>query len=554
MSTEDGLSAIKQGLEHGRRWIPLETSNRERIQREICGLANNGGGVLVIGARSKDVLPGVWLRDGSPAEALARIAASLVPAPDLDIEVVPVGSRHVIRVDVPAARDEQCRTASGVVYRRDGSELKPIKVVPPPQEKSPRRRALETLGQIAGLFAAVAALIYLAGSFIVTARLVRSQLPAEGVVAQLPREVLISVGLSWFFIALLVALVVFGLTRTAEHWFPRAWPWLKRHWPAEPRRRAIRIAVIAGVAALVAAVVLAILGVPLRLSLEALGWLGVTLLLSLPFALLIHDQRRRRRLTRNAAFIASGLLAAFVITPPLVWVRTADVAFKEAMACLDDGTLRDGLFIGQTASYVYVGEIDDRRIAAVPAARVRTLFISDAEHLDRKCPPSSTGPPGAQGPRGFPGREGPRGPEGRRGFDGPAGPEGPSGPAGSDGVGRQGPEGPRGPRGRRGPSGATVPRPAQVRAVLTSGRYVVRAGMPFRVRYAVTRRGIARIRVERDGRVVYRSGWEPVAFGANGTVVAVLRPGRYLLRLFVRAGTRDRDAALVLVRRRQPAP
>lgn len=578
-----GLAGVKRHLDVGEgpdgEWVALEEpsagfaaaaldgGDEPRIQAHVCALANSGGGVLVIGVDAQHAPVGASFTGLGAAESIARVARTLIPPVRLGIAVLPVHGRQVVTVTVPGTTGEPCRTPSGVVYMRRSGATTPVEVIPPGGEE-PRRRPVELLGQAAALLAALAALVYIAGGAIVSARLIRSHLPAEGVAAQLPREVLISLGLVWMVPAIALTLVAIvlalGMSRllAVRGSGARLVDRVRTLWP---RRRGWRWGLAVG---LLVVAGLLFLGLSPLLR-ESLVLLIVMIFLAIPFVLLIRWLARKQTLGPRGAFVALTLLTLFVVSPPLVWAGTADRLFKQAQACLDDGTHQGGIFIGQTPTHVYIGDVDKQHIASIPTDEVRALLIAGEgdTSLAEGCPrdeapqpPPVTviaGPRGKEGPRGPQGPDGPRGltgPQGWTGRDGGTGPRGPSGPGGASGArgkeGEPGAEGRRGPEGPVGPRGGIVIRPTQVRAVLASARYRLRVGQTTRVRYAATRVGAATLTVERDGRVLYRRV-ERAAIGANGTDVVVRRAGRYRIRLVVHAanGSRDSDeASLVVVR------
>ena len=88
-------------------------------------------------------------------------------------------------------------------------------------------RFLTALGYVAGIVAVVAALIYVTGGIVLATRLIVNGFPFEDVVGQLPRQLLLSVGLTQI---VLPSIAVAGLYAGARYvWGRGRWRgWWKR--------------------------------------------------------------------------------------------------------------------------------------------------------------------------------------------------------------------------------------------------------------------------------------------------------------------------------------
>ncbi len=94
------------------------------VYRAIAALANDGGGVLMIGLTEEEVTgvdsPDLW------SSALTRsVREQIDPAPRLNLELLRYGEKEVIKVEVHAEASPPYLTREGVVYLRRGGEPRP---------------------------------------------------------------------------------------------------------------------------------------------------------------------------------------------------------------------------------------------------------------------------------------------------------------------------------------------------------------------------------------------------------------------------------------------
>lgn len=225
--------------------------------------------------------------------------------------------------------------------------------------------SLENLGRVAAGLAAIVAVLYIVGALVIGVRLGLRDLPSSAVVAQLPREFLLSTGLN----------VALPAPATAVALYVAASLVLERS-----EVRLVRNSVLAGFALVVAVATY-------YLSLWAGLSDGVALAVALAVCIsaLLALKRSGAKLVRNSVVLALVVAVAaagyYVLKDPF-----------PAKVCSSAGSVAAvGDFIGETGDRVYIGELRDRdgrrRIASVPTAGVSQVLIGGgAEHAP--CPPA----------------------------------------------------------------------------------------------------------------------------------------------------------------------
>ena len=97
--------------------------------------------------------------------------------------------------------------------RRDQHRLARLPVTG--EDRDPYGRVVGALGRLAGLFAGLAAGVYLTGGLVLSLRLGLERLPSTAAVAQLPREFLISLGLTVVVPAIVAGVLCWWVVRRA---------------------------------------------------------------------------------------------------------------------------------------------------------------------------------------------------------------------------------------------------------------------------------------------------------------------------------------------------
>jgi hypothetical protein len=223
--------------------------------------------------------------------------------------------------------------------------------------------SLEHLGRVAAGLAAIVAVLYVLGAVVIGVRLGLRDLPSSAVVAQLPREFLLSTGLNVALPAPAIAVAVYVAAGLV----------LERS-----EVRLVRISVLAGFALVVASA-----------SYFLSVWAGLSDGLALAVALgvsilaLLAVKRSGAKLVRDSVVLALVAAVAsagyYVLKDPF-----------PAKVCSSAGSVAAiGDFIGETGDRVYVGKRRDsegrRRIASVQVTGVSQVLIGGgAQQTD--CP------------------------------------------------------------------------------------------------------------------------------------------------------------------------
>ncbi len=97
------------------------------VVRDVVAFANTEGGTVYIGASPSERRPVAGVADpkATTAEVLAALEESIAPQIELSLQTLPVGSKHVIAVQVPSGPEKPyAQTGGGIVVRR-GDESVP---------------------------------------------------------------------------------------------------------------------------------------------------------------------------------------------------------------------------------------------------------------------------------------------------------------------------------------------------------------------------------------------------------------------------------------------
>jgi hypothetical protein len=259
-------------------------------------------------------------------------------------------------------------------------------------------RVRDILAAIAG----AAAIVYVAGGLIIGLRLYLAGLPATSVVGQLPRNVLLSVGLGEGLFPALFLAAVYAAIRSAIHSDPSASAdrLRQRTW-AEAKGWKKRLRYIVRTLVLAAIVVAPAVASALQnrsaissevrlvvlVPLAVVSWLGMLLYPNLRglIAKTFSDDFRG-----IAATVLHSMLLALVLIPGCVafWgTRPLD----EAVLCMTpaSGSRADlrGYLVGQTTDDAFIGDISgpDRRVTSVPTAEIRLVVIGPKAVDDATC-------------------------------------------------------------------------------------------------------------------------------------------------------------------------
>lgn len=265
-------------------------------------------------------------------------------------------------------------------------------VSPSAPAKDPKP-TLELVTQAFSLFAGIATVVYFAGGVVLAFRLFLQNLPWEPVVAQLPREFLISTGAGQVLFPALLVGGLYGLFRLLPSDRPRTPPRPPR-WSYGWRRRPPVVACYLSIAGLLCVPVGLVelarhfvepMSRP-RLLLLALGYAAMLI----P-AIAAHEVRAlvaaRRALSwraaRTVAVVASVYATAAV---PAVMLAASALPLNEGKVCANGEFEEQGSLVGQTSDRIYLGEPgeENRRLAVFPLSQVQEIFIGSGAG-DAEC-------------------------------------------------------------------------------------------------------------------------------------------------------------------------
>jgi hypothetical protein len=261
---------------------------------------------------------------------------------------------------------------------------------------------LGTLTKALGLLAGVATLVYLTGGLVLALRLAFEDLPWEAVISQLPREFLISVGVTTVVVPILASASVYTgwrLHRGKDAPLPDA----RLPTAAGMRRHVARHTFWVTLLVVAPGIVLELIKDGPRWTLAAWGavawlitafWIYGMLWLRAAFA------RRHRTpgspgepkdswYSPGAIAVMGALYASFLL--PGAIVLGATLRLTDARVCTAGGAMVDGVLVGDTEQRVYVGEErqakgEDRQIVAVPFDHVSETIVGNDAH-EQACDP-----------------------------------------------------------------------------------------------------------------------------------------------------------------------
>ena len=229
------------------------------------------------------------------------------------------------------------------------------------------RSFAETLTAILGALTAIVALVVVPGAYAMRERLEAQNLPADlGVVASLPREFLLAIGLASVFLPLVVmvaAAVVIALVPGEER---KPNPALLLDF--KDRRSPLSAALLVGLSAVF------IVGLPLFVDpspgVVTFALAALTVLVWLVSTHLLLRRYSGRDVPLRGVALATLLATVVFLAWPLQFASDrAELA--PATVCFAEGGRLDGYLVGQTESRIYIGETPVRIVVLVPDDRLR---------------------------------------------------------------------------------------------------------------------------------------------------------------------------------------
>jgi hypothetical protein len=249
---------------------------------------------------------------------------------------------------------------------------------------------LKTVGQALALVAGFVALIYAAGGSVLVLRLFAEGLPSRTVVGQLPRDLLISVGLAQIVLPALAVAAIYGAVRLL--WKTPPPTRLVKLWKStssdelEPEaRRSSSWLILFSVAAVPAAALTVIAG----FRLQRAHWLLIfsfllTFLVTL-VALNLTARLAMRYPTSSAwnarrPILLMALVVAFAVLPACL-VLAGTINLLSATACLTNGSQVPGLLVGETNDRVYIGDPEYADLKKTKKYKKRDVYSIPLSHV-----------------------------------------------------------------------------------------------------------------------------------------------------------------------------
>jgi hypothetical protein len=280
----------------------------------------------------------------------------------------------------------------------------------PGESGGPATDVVKTLGQLFGLAAGFIALVYAAGGGVLALRLYLSDLPSRTVVGQLPRDLLISVGLSQIVLPALGVAAIYLIARLL--WGNSPPPTrLVDEWGTKPSRRGWRVRLGGWRRLLAASTIPALVatGFAAEQMIRYVTSDWQKLLFSLPLTFLVTlivvlvalnlrarlalSARRapatneivRERWNERSAVVRMTSVVAFA-SLPFCLVFAGTINLLGARVCITGGSHVDGVLIGETTNRTYIGENSDQdplQVFAIPQSEIiETIIGGGADETD----------------------------------------------------------------------------------------------------------------------------------------------------------------------------
>ena len=136
LAAEDVVAFLREADKEGITWEAKADDERsplrpDSIRKAVCGLANQIGGYLIIGARERSdggwELSGIACPDDEPNVWIGKILRGLQPVPRFEVKDWPQADGKIAAVvQVEPVAEPPCMTPQGRVYERVTSETLPV--------------------------------------------------------------------------------------------------------------------------------------------------------------------------------------------------------------------------------------------------------------------------------------------------------------------------------------------------------------------------------------------------------------------------------------------
>ena len=235
---------------------------------------------------------------------------------------------------------------------------------------SSRESRLKQISEAVGLLAAVVATVYLLGAFVLALRLQTNDLPTLAVLSNLPRELVISVGLTYAVVPWLLAAASVALYWLLRDGKPVA-PESERRVTPRELARALGLAVVA----------VAVAWLVLRSLDGRYTWLDAAALFIASTAVILVANVVWRLLSRRYGWtwtkttaVSLAAMLTGLVTVPLFVAVGARWPLADAQLCGVGSTHLSGWLVGEAGDRVYIGEnVDPHRIVSAP--RTGELYV-----------------------------------------------------------------------------------------------------------------------------------------------------------------------------------
>jgi hypothetical protein len=273
-----------------------------------------------------------------------------------------------------------------------------------PDADSDGSDVVKTLAGLVGLAAGAVALVYAAGGGVLALRLYLTHLPSLAVVGQLPRAVLVSIGLAQIVLptAAVVALYAAYRVLSGETASPTR---LVSRWKPRSRRGWLELVAVSAVpAAAVTLIVRLKAGNHVRGGAKGWEWLLPLAFAMTLLAVLLGLNLRARLVTKygesadswNAArpVVYMSFVVALVVAPICFLFAGTLIKLRQVKVCTTNGRHVAGVLIGETGDRTYVGKTESSKgsfnvphpVVSVPRSEIILTIIGSYTPVKAGCP------------------------------------------------------------------------------------------------------------------------------------------------------------------------
>jgi hypothetical protein len=255
------------------------------------------------------------------------------------------------------------------------------------------------LAQFVGLAAGAIALVYAAGGGVLALRLYLAHLPSLTVVGQLPRGVLVSIGLAQIVVPTAIVAVLYVAYRVLNgvSASPR---WLVSQWTKRSRRGWLELVAASAVPAAAVAVLLWLTAKDIRGGPKGLEWF-LPLSFAITLLVVVIGLNLRARLVAahgdtagswSAArpVVYMSLVVAAVVAPICFLFAGTVVNLRQVKVCTTNGSHVNGVIIGETGDRTYVGGTGKSTVPhfvfSIPQSEITRTIIGSHKRVEASCP------------------------------------------------------------------------------------------------------------------------------------------------------------------------